>query len=836
MPSTSQLTSNSRSMNGLNTINANAVFTDTLEVNTLTIDTAGTAPTRPNGDNTTNIANTQFVTNAVTTAGANYVDLTSTQTVTGAKTFSNANTVVSGNLITNSIRSASATTDINIGQNLTTGDINMGTTFISTPMNIALNWGLSSNGGILNFQGGSFNLLSSGIYTQRSGPTFGMNIADTQTTGDLNIATGGSKTGAINIGTGASAKTITLGDSSLGTNIIRGQFAQLRPSQSGACSVGDNMTSGFITIGRGDTNTSSTTINIGNGTLFTGAINIGGGTTGNAPITIGSTASTTQTATHNAITTFSKIPSCSVAPTTADHLCNKTYVDTVAGGGVNLGDYNVWTNENDFTNIVKVQDPTLASYAGIDLFSSITPGIVINGAPGTTSALSGVNLNTNTLTVPIKNNQSLIRLRIPMDIAAFGVPSFYFGQLDIIFNSITAITILKNGSFYKTVSVFKLLNFTGTTKSWTGWAFKGENARAYVGDVQFELEITTANTSVDTYTIGIAVDVAVNAAAVGLMTPRFLCSGDVNFTTTHAQSPTGVTYISTDPASFFPYQINFGNSGNYIIGKGDTYIKTTQGGVLTLDAWTDVEMKAQNGIAVLAGEAGGVGDLNLKTLGTGAVNIQSAGATNINSGANINIQTGVAGGLIDLKVSDGTTAIEIQDATASAQYQEAYIVIPETSRINIIPEGTILTSVVATAPEGYVLCNGASYSSTNVATNKYRRLFNAIGYSFGGSGASFNVPNFLGAVLKSQGSQVSGGITYSGASVGSTPQADAVQTPLAPSNQGWRGAAAGTRECISRTIIGTDPIDTNTGILTRFTRTATDNRVFTYSVYYYIKF
>jgi hypothetical protein len=135
-----------------------------------------------------------------------------------------------------------------------------------------------------------------------------------------------------------------------------------------------------------------------------------------------------------------------------------------------------------------------------------------------------------------------------------------------------------------------------------------------------------------------------------------------------------------------------------------------------------------------------------------------------------------------------------------------------------------------------VLCNGASYSSTNVASNKYRRLFNAIGYSFGGSGASFNVPNFLGAVLKSQGSQVSGGITYSGASVGSTPQADAVQTPLAPSNQGWRGAAAGTRECISRTIIGTDPVDTTTGILTRFTRTATDNRVFTYSVYYYIKF
>lgn len=704
MPSTSQLTSNSRSMNGLNTINANAVFTDTLEVNTLTIDTQGTAPTRPSGDNTLNIANTQFVSNAITTSGANYVDLTSTQTITGAKTFSNANTVISGAL-----------------------------------RNLQIDPSTSSQN------------------------TF----RDTnQVAGICNIANNTNRTGEIKINTGSTS---------------------IAP------------------------------------------VNISSGTNANAPITIGSTASSTQTCAMDAITTFSKIPSCAVAPTTANHLCNKTYVDSVAGS-VSLGGLNVWTNENDFTNIVKVQTPSISSFQNLDLYSADN-SIVINGAPGTTSALSGVNLNTNTLTVPIKNNQSLIRVRIPMNIAGFGVPSFYFGQLDIIFNSITAITILKNGSFYKTVSVFDLINFTGTTKSWTGWSQKGENARAYVGDVRFELALTTGNTSVDTYTIGIAMDVAVNAGAVGLITPRFLCTGDFNFTTTHATTSTGTTYISTDPASYFPYQINFGNSGNYIIGKGTTYLKSIDGGDINIDAWSYIEMKAQNGIDVLAGNA----DLNLKTLTSGDVNIQSFGATNINSGANTSIQTNVAGGLISLKVSDGTTGIEIQDATASAQYQEAYIVIPETSRINIIPEGTILTSVVATAPEGYVLCNGASYSSTNVATNKYRRLFNAIGYTFGGSGASFNVPNFLGAVLKSQGTQVFGGVTYSGASLG-TAQADAVQTPLTASNQGWRGAAAGTRECVSRTIITTDPVDTGTGILPRFTRTATDNRVFTYSVYYYIKF
>lgn len=686
MPSTSQLTSNSRSMNGLNTINANAVFTDTLEVNTLTIDTAGTVPTRPNGDNTTNIANTQFVTNAVTTAGANYVDLTSTQTVSGAKTFSNANTVVSGTL-----------------------------------RNLQIDPSTSSQN------------------------TF----RDTNQVGGIcNIANNTNRTGAININTGTSS---------------------------------------------------------------TAPINISSGTNDNAPITIGSTASTTQTCAMDAITTFSKNASCVVAPITGNHLCNKNYVDSVAGA-VSLGSKNVWTNENDFTNIVKVQDPTLASYAGIDFFSSVTAGIVMNGAPATTSALSGVNLNTNTLTVPIKNNQSLIRVRIPMNIAGFGVPSFYFGQLDIIFNSLTAITILKNGSFYKNVTVFKLLNFTGTTKSWTGWSQKGENARAYVGDVQFELEITTANTSVDTYTIGITMDVAVNAGAVGLITPRFLCTGDVNFTTTHATTSTGTTYISTDPASYFPYQINYGNNGNYIIGKGDTYIKTIQGGYLTMDAVSQIDITSSgSNINVIAGGDGGVGDLNLKTLGTGSVNIQSGGAVSINGSGNINI-----GNTLSTTYLNGTTVQDIN------------------STFNMMPTATIIQNVSATVPSGFLYCDGQAVNRVGI----YARLFASIGTTFGvGNGSTtFNVPNFKGAFLRGASTQTVGGIAYTAGTVGIAQQ-DAVLNPLYASNQGFYNLASGTaRQCPARAIITTDPVDTTTGILPRFDRTATENRPFNYSVYYYIRY
>lgn len=721
MPSTSQLTQNSRSMNGLNTINANAVFTDTLEVNTLTIDTQGTAPTVSALSNDNSIATTAWVTNHASGA---YVTTNTTQTITGQKTFSNANTFITGNTITDSIRSSSSTTPINIGQNIQSGAINLGTTFIGPTMSIPLNWGTSSNSGQLTFRGGSFTLASSGVYNQSSGPTFDTNISTNQSGGIMNIATNASRSGAININTGATS---------------------------------------------------------------TAPINISSLTTVNAPITIGSAVSTTQTATHNAITTFSKIPSCAVAPTTADHLCNKTYVDSVSG--VNLGDYNVWTNENDFTNIVKIKDPTVSSTAGIDFFSSITAGIVMNGAPAATNANTGVNLNTNTLTVPINNNQSLVRVRIPMNIAGFGAPIIYFGQVDLIFNSITAITILKNGSFYKTVSVFNLLNFTGTTKTWTGWSQKGENARAYLGDVQFDLPITTANTSVDTYTIGITLDISVNASASLYIGVQFLCTGNSNFTTTHATTTTGTTYISTDPPSFFPYQINFGNNGNYIIGTGDTYIKTIEGGRLNIETGSSIEF------------------LSLANFNT--VLPQST--------------------LTPLNNADLATKLYIDNAISQA----ITALTPATN-----PIGTIIMRASSTVPAGYLYCDGTTYNTT-----AYAGLWSVIFYTYGGSGSNFKVPDYRGCFIRGFGSQTVGGVTYTAPALG-TVQQDSVLALSTLTNQGYwnidSGGGGTSRQVKSRVRISTDPVDSGAfgaGIDGSFPRqNTTENRPINQSVYYYIKY
>lgn len=55
------------------------------------------------------------------------------------------------------------------------------------------------------------------------------------------------------------------------------------------------------------------------------------------------------------------------------------------------------------------------------------------------------------------------------------------------------------------------------------------------------------------------------------------------------------------------------------------------------------------------------------------------------------------------------------------------------------PAGVIQLFAGASAPPGYLFCDGASY-----ATSSFPGLFAAIGYTWGGVGANFNVPDFRG--------------------------------------------------------------------------------------------
>jgi len=446
-------------MNGLNNINANSGTFEEIDVNTLVINTSGTAPIIADPlDYSNNIATTEWVTNH---AGVGYVTINTSQNILGEKTFSNTNTKITGNTVTNSIQSLDPTTNINIGTQLTTGDINLGTTFIGPTMGIALNWGSTSNTGQLSLAGGSFNLLSSGIYTQRSGPTFGMTIGDTQSSGIMNIANRGDRAGAININTGGTSTApinissgtndnapITIGSTSSTTQTCNmnamTNFSKIPSCAITATSANElvNLTtlngaittagSGYVTLAGAQTitgdktftgssdflslnatyisNTSSIDtpsitsglgtddLNIGQnqtgGKLFlgcrtdrTGAINIGTLATGNAPIVVGSTSSTTQTATHNAITTFNKIPFCSGVPATGNHLTNKTYTD---GTFVKLTGNESIAGIKTFTDGIEVWNNIDArSFADpITIGNNLTTGDIFLAPNGTSSGLN----------------------------------------------------------------------------------------------------------------------------------------------------------------------------------------------------------------------------------------------------------------------------------------------------------------------------------------------------------------------------------------------------------------------------------------------------------------
>jgi microcystin-dependent protein len=60
-----------------------------------------------------------------------------------------------------------------------------------------------------------------------------------------------------------------------------------------------------------------------------------------------------------------------------------------------------------------------------------------------------------------------------------------------------------------------------------------------------------------------------------------------------------------------------------------------------------------------------------------------------------------------------------------------------------VPAGVVIYHAANTAPTGFIKANGASLSTTT-----YANLFAAIGYTFGGSGSSFNVPDLRGEFLR----------------------------------------------------------------------------------------
>jgi len=253
-------------LDGLNNIDSDSTTTTNIVCDTIQINTSGTAPTMAPGDNSTNIATTAFVNGAVSGV---FVTLNTAQTITGEKTLSNANTFITGNTVTDSIQSSAVGTTQNIATTQTSGVLNIGT---------------------LGARSGAININTGGTSTAA------VNISTASTS--FNTVSIGSASSAVSI---AGASTFT---STIPSSFTFGLFTTKVNAVGGLLTIGDTQTTGILGIGGLPARSGRIDINIGG--TSTAPVNISSGTNANAPITIGSTASTTQTATHNALSTFSK--------------------------------------------------------------------------------------------------------------------------------------------------------------------------------------------------------------------------------------------------------------------------------------------------------------------------------------------------------------------------------------------------------------------------------------------------------------------------------------------------------------------------------------------------
>ena len=277
---------------------------------------------------------------------------------------------------------------------------------------------------------------------------------------------------------------------------------------------------------------------------------------------------------------------------------------------------------------------------------------------------------------------------------------------------------------------------------------------------------------------------------------------------------TGVVNITGD---------DFGLSGSDI-----TLTATgTSNGSINLNANANLNLTSATSVVQITST---VSDVDL-TAG-GSMTLDADSMININADSDLNLKS--LSSIVEITAQNNVNIISnTGDIQFNALANNRNVNVVVDCLFNMMPTSTIIQNVSPNVPSGFLYCNGQA-----VSRSTYARLFVSISTLFGvGDGSTtFNVPNFLGAFLRGASTQTVGGVAYTAAALG-TAQQDAVLTPLTASNQGYYNLASGSaRQCVARSTIGTDPVDTGTGILPRFDRTATENRPFNFAVYYYIRY
>lgn len=222
------------------------------------------------------LTNKNYVDTAISGGTSGFVTTNTTQTITGQKTFSNANTYITGNLITDIINSSATSSNIEIGNNQTSGQIKIGTNTRSSTGAITIGGSIANTtvnaGPILTLNSGGNIIINSsataGNYSIGSaGSTTGtMSLGTNLTSGIINIGTSSTRTGSTNINTLTTSNApVNIGSVNSSTQLVTLRGADLR--------LNKDFTTTTNTIEIGSGNSWSTTninslLNIYGSTIF----------------------------------------------------------------------------------------------------------------------------------------------------------------------------------------------------------------------------------------------------------------------------------------------------------------------------------------------------------------------------------------------------------------------------------------------------------------------------------------------------------------------------------------------------------------------------------------
>ena len=131
--------------------------------------------------------------------------------------------------------------------------------------------------------------------------------------------------------------------------------------------------------------------------------------------------------------------------------------------------------------------------------------------------------------------------------------------------------------------------------------------------------------------------------------------------------------------------------------------------------------------------------------GSATIAIDALGSAVLNSGGMQLVGQELGSGTALIRVANTTPAMPVVDLLNSAR---------------TLPPGVLLDYGGTVAPVGYLLCDGTSYT-----TAAFPALFAAIGYTWGGAGANFSVPDFRRRTLVGSGGT---GTSTLGNAVGNT--------------------------------------------------------------------